>query len=252
MREEYWSSRAKLTKKEGRGRTEKGKNQPNISPPVLETDVQRGVVLIPNRDGAISTESVFGRVIQVPAKVLNKIVRPSRTCLAQRWVEHGKFLRVAGDFEAAGKTTWLGCLQKEGQRKKNVLQFSGEHRAGNSDPRVQLVQPYSQPMLNVGVGNDNTACHKQRNGNSRVEQHSDLRKQRPGGFVRPMDLVREERITYLDRRSKRANQLRKCDTKELREYDREQLESCSVESSGSRSEPDRVDHQSPVHDRAND
>ena len=86
------------------GHTEEGENQPNISPPILEPDVQRGVILVPNRDGAIPTERGFGWIIQVAAKVLNEIVGPSRACLAQRRVEDGEFFRVTGDLEAAGKT----------------------------------------------------------------------------------------------------------------------------------------------------
>ena len=59
-------------------------------------------------------------------------------------------------------------------------------------------------------------------------------------------------MTYLDRRGDRADKLPERDTEELREYDREQLESGPVESSGSSSKPNRIDHQNPVHDRADD
>jgi len=67
---------------DGRGRhTEEDENQPNVSPPILEPDVQRGVILIPNRDGAIPTERGFGGVIQVATKVLDEIVGPASACL---------------------------------------------------------------------------------------------------------------------------------------------------------------------------
>jgi hypothetical protein len=57
---------------------------------------------------------------------------------------------------------------------------------------------------------------------------------------------------YLDRRSDCTNQLCKRNAKELRKYNREQLEPRSVEPSGSSPKPDRVNHQDPVHDRADD
>ena len=83
--------------------TKEGENQPNVSPPVPVVHIQRGVVLIPDRDGTIPAKGIVGRVIQVPAEVLNEIVRPSRACLVQRWVEDGELFWVAGDFETAGK-----------------------------------------------------------------------------------------------------------------------------------------------------
>ena len=58
--------------------------------------------------------------------------------------------------------------------------------------------------------------------------------------------------THLDRWGNRTDKLCKRDTKELREYDGEQLESRPVEPSGSFSKPDRINHQNPVHDRADD
>ena len=58
--------------------------------------------------------------------------------------------------------------------------------------------------------------------------------------------------TYLNRRGNGTNQLRERDTKELREYDREQLEPSPPESFRSGSKPGRVNHQHPVHDRADD
>jgi len=84
------------------GHTKEGENQPNVSPSVLEPDIQWGVILIPNRDRAISAKGGIGGIIQVSAEVLNEIVGPSRACLAQRWVEDGELFWVAGDLEAAG------------------------------------------------------------------------------------------------------------------------------------------------------
>ena len=57
---------------------------------------------------------------------------------------------------------------------------------------------------------------------------------------------------YLNRRSEGTNELCERHAKELREYDREQLESRPATLSGSVSKPDRVNHQNPVHDRADD
>jgi hypothetical protein len=85
------------------GHTKEGEDQPNISPPVPELHIQRGIVLIPNRDRTVSTERAFVGVGQVPAKVLDEIVCPSRARFAQGWVEDGEFFRVASDFEVAGK-----------------------------------------------------------------------------------------------------------------------------------------------------
>jgi len=204
-----------ITKEPGRKddqdsiKNEEGENQPDISPPVLKPDVQRGVVLVPNRDGAIPTKRGFGWIIQVAAKVLNEIVGPCRARLTQRWVEDGEFFRIAGDLEAA--------------------EFCGEHRGGNPNPGVQLVQPYSQPILDIGVRDDDATSQEQRNRNRGIEQHSDL-----------------------DRRGKCTNKLSKRNTKELCEYDREQLESSPVESNRSSSEPDRINHQNPVDDGADD
>lgn len=85
----------------GGQRTEKGEDQPNVPPSVLEPHIQRGVILITNRDRTVPTKRGFDGIIQVPAKVLNEIASPGRTCLAKRWVENREFLRVTGDFEAA-------------------------------------------------------------------------------------------------------------------------------------------------------
>jgi len=96
---------------EGEGRhTKEGENQPNVSPPILIFHIQRGVILIPNRDGTIPTKRGFDRVIQVPAKVFNEIVRPSRARLVQGWVEDREFFRVACDLETAVKNRWLGLI----------------------------------------------------------------------------------------------------------------------------------------------
>ena len=65
--------------------------------------MQRGVILIPNRDGTIPAKRGFSGIVQVTAEVLNEIVGPGRTRLTQRWVEDGEFLRVTGDLEATGK-----------------------------------------------------------------------------------------------------------------------------------------------------
>lgn len=70
---------------------------------MLESNIQRGIILIPNRDGTIPTMGGFGGIIQIPAKVLNEIIRPRRACLAQRWIEDGKLLGVARDFETTRK-----------------------------------------------------------------------------------------------------------------------------------------------------
>ena len=85
------------------GHTEEDEDQPNVSPPIIEVHIQRSIILIPNRDGTIATKCVFGRVIQVSAKVSNEVIGPGRACLAQGWVEDGEFFRPAGDFETAGK-----------------------------------------------------------------------------------------------------------------------------------------------------
>ena len=85
------------------GHAEEDEDQPNVSPPIIEVHIQRSIILIPNRDGTIATKCVFGRVIQVSAKVSNEVIGPGRARLAQRWVEDGEFFRAAGDFEAAGK-----------------------------------------------------------------------------------------------------------------------------------------------------
>ena len=63
---------------------------------------------------------------------------------------------------------------------------------------------------------------------------------------------RETKKSYLNRRSDRTEELCKCDTEKFRKYDHEQLEPCSVESCGSTSKPDRINHQDPVHDGADD
>ena len=89
--------------KRGEEDTEEGENQPNISPPVLEPYVQRGVILIPNRDGAVPTKRGFSSIIQVAAKVLNEIIGTGCARLTQRCVEDREFFRVSGDLEAAGK-----------------------------------------------------------------------------------------------------------------------------------------------------
>ena len=80
------------------GHTEEGENQPDVPPPIIEPDVQRGVILVPNRDGTISAKRRFCGVIQVTAEVLNEIVGPGRARLAQRWVEDREFFRVTGDL----------------------------------------------------------------------------------------------------------------------------------------------------------
>ena len=60
-------------------------------------------MLIPDRDRTIPAERGFCQVIQVSAKVLNKIVRPSHACFVQGWVENGELFRIACDLEAAVK-----------------------------------------------------------------------------------------------------------------------------------------------------
>ena len=84
-------------------RTKEGENQPDISPPVPVAHIQRGVVLIPDRDGTVPTERGVGRVIQVPSEISDELVRPSRARLVRGWVEDGELFGVAGDFEAAVK-----------------------------------------------------------------------------------------------------------------------------------------------------
>ena len=59
--------------------------------------------------------------------------------------------------------------------RKDEPQFRGEHRSGDPDPRVQLVQPHSQPILDVRVRDDDTTSQEQRNRNRGIEQHPDLR-----------------------------------------------------------------------------
>jgi len=81
--------------------TKEGENQPDVFQPVPAVRIQRGVVLIPDREGKIPTGRGVGRVIQVPSKVSNELVRPSHPCLVRGWVEDGEFSGVAGDFEAA-------------------------------------------------------------------------------------------------------------------------------------------------------
>ena len=93
--------------------TKESENQPNVSPPVPVAHIQRGIVLIPDRDGTIPTKRSIGRVIQVPSKVLNEIVRPSRAGLVQRWVEDGELFGPACNLEAAverKKQQWLGLF----------------------------------------------------------------------------------------------------------------------------------------------
>ena len=58
--------------------------------------------------------------------------------------------------------------------------------------------------------------------------------------------------TYLDGRRNRTNKLGKRDTKELREDDREQLKSGPAEPSRSMAKSNRVNHQDPIHDCADD
>jgi len=94
----------------GGRRTKEDENQPNVSPPVPVAHIQRGVVFIPDRDGTVPTERGVGRVIQVPAKVSNELVRPSRARLVRGWVEDGEFFRVARDFEIAVKRSEIGGL----------------------------------------------------------------------------------------------------------------------------------------------
>ena len=86
------------------GLTEEDENQPNVSPPIFEPDIQRGVILVSNRERTISAKRGLGGIVQVTAEVLNEIIGPGRARLAQRWVEDREFFRVAGDFETAGKT----------------------------------------------------------------------------------------------------------------------------------------------------
>ena len=64
--------------------------------------------------------------------------------------------------------------------------------------------------------------------------------------------IEEVERAYLDRWGKRTNKLSKRHTKELRKYDREQLESGPVESNRSSSKPDRINHQNPVDNGADD
>ena len=58
--------------------------------------------------------------------------------------------------------------------------------------------------------------------------------------------------THLNGWSNRTNKLSEGNTKEFREDDREQLKSGPVESSGPTSITNRVNHQNPVHDGADD
>jgi len=96
------------TEAETEGHTEEDEDQPNVSPPILKPDIQRGVVLLPDRDGTVATRRVFSGIIQVAAKVLNEIVGPGCACLTQGCVEDREFFRAAGDFEAARKTGTCG------------------------------------------------------------------------------------------------------------------------------------------------
>jgi len=106
-----------------RGRhTKEGENQPNVSPPVSVAHIQRGVVLITDRDGTKPTKGVVGRIIQVSAKVLDELVGPSRARLVQRWVEDGEFLGFTGDFETAERR-WLGLPPEKGKEGRTVVRW---------------------------------------------------------------------------------------------------------------------------------
>ena len=85
------------------GRTEEGENQPNVSPPVAVVHIQLGVVFIPNRDRTVPTKRGIRRVIQVPAKVLYELARPTDTRFGRGRVEDGELLRVTSDFETTVK-----------------------------------------------------------------------------------------------------------------------------------------------------
>ena len=117
--------------RDGAGHTEEDKNQPDISPPIVEVHVQRLVVLVPDRDRAIPAKGRFGRIVQVTTKVLNEIVRPRHARLAKWWVKHGKFFRLAGNFEAAGKREGKQRLERgllpSLEVRWNALKFGGEH-----------------------------------------------------------------------------------------------------------------------------
>ena len=107
----------------GRGgsHTKEDENQPNISPPILVVHIQPGVVLVPDRDGTIPTKRGFGRVIQVPAEVLDEIVRPSPARLVQGWVEDREFFRIACDLEATVEIGGWHSLRNEAEGKRRTV-----------------------------------------------------------------------------------------------------------------------------------
>ena len=109
------------------------------------------------------------------------------------------------------------------------VKLGGDHRSHEASEGIEVIQPRPRPSADVGVRNSDATEGGEDGHDERVDQHGGLDGWRDG-----------------------ADELRKGDTKELDEYDNEELESGSVETRSTLSEPARVDHQDPIYDGAED
>lgn len=109
------------------------------------------------------------------------------------------------------------------------VQLSGDHRTQHASVRIEVIQPTPRPRRDLGVRNRDTAKSGEDGREERVKQHRDLDGRRNG-----------------------TDELRKRDTEKLDEDEDEELEPSSVDTCSTLTESDRVDHQDPVQNGAED
>jgi len=103
------------------------------------------------------------------------------------------------------------------------VKLGGDHRTHHAGVRIEVVQPALRPSRDLRERNRNTAEGREDGGEEGVKQHRDLNRRRDG-----------------------TNELRKGDTEQLDEDEDEELEPGSVDTRGTLTESDGVDHQDPV------
>ena len=81
-------------------RTNKGEDYPNISPSVMEADVQWGVELISNTVLTVSTTGGSIHIVDVSTERVYEVAGPLLTRLASGWVEDSELVRLTGNFQS--------------------------------------------------------------------------------------------------------------------------------------------------------
>ena len=88
--------------------TKECEEYPDISPPVVVTDVQWNEKLLSNLELAVFASNGTIDVVNITTKNVHERLCPLATCLARRRIECRKFIWLAFDHKAANETSTIG------------------------------------------------------------------------------------------------------------------------------------------------